>query len=213
MKFVKNNKQTVDIWAGMQIQPNTYYQLEELEYNKWANNSKVLTDITSGDLLVAKSNDGTTDISDIAEAINYLKDIDVKVIKQEPFASKTVGGKSLYKRVHGVVLECSGGSNIFDFDIPYTQAKITAIEIEWAPEECTADFFVLDDDTGTYSTIPNYPLNQFAFGAGISKDSYAHHSTYDADLYYGMTVSAVLYCPTGTSKKICVNFVLDEVKS
>lgn len=119
-------------------------------------------------------------------------------------------GKKLFKRVHGVTIACSVGSNIFDFDIPYTHAKITGIEILWSDEGTTADFFVLDDNLGTYSTIPNYLLNQFAFDSGIGKDHYEHKSLYDADLYINMTVSAVLNCTV--AKTICVNFVLDEVK-
>lgn len=74
IKF-KNNKQTMDTWCGMEIQPSAYYTIEPIEYNVWRNNSKVLSDIGSGDLIV---NDGTSDITDVASAINYLKDNEPK---------------------------------------------------------------------------------------------------------------------------------------
>jgi hypothetical protein len=70
---VKNNKVGTDTWCGMMIEPNAYYELQTLELSKWQNNSKVLTDIASGDLVV---NNGTSDITDVALAINFLKGID-----------------------------------------------------------------------------------------------------------------------------------------
>lgn len=69
---VKNNKETTDTWSGMMIDSDTYYTLEQSEYNKWQNDSKVLIDIATGDLVV---NNGTDDILDIANAINHLKQV------------------------------------------------------------------------------------------------------------------------------------------
>jgi hypothetical protein len=127
-----------------------------------------------------------------------------------PFASKSVGTEKLYKRVHGITIDCTVGINVFEFDCPYPHAKITGMEVLWAPEETTADFLVLDDDLGTYSTVPNYLLNQFGFTAGISKDYYLRDSAYDADVYLNMTLVAKLTLPV--AKKVCVNFILDEAK-
>lgn len=78
-KFAKNTKQAADVWVGMTIQPNTYYELETSEYAKWANDSKVLADVASGDLIIAKKDNGSKDIVDVAEAINFLKDDLVEV--------------------------------------------------------------------------------------------------------------------------------------
>lgn len=73
MKRLKNTKESSDTWVSQTIEPNTYYEVQFSELFRWQNDSKVLTDIGSGDLLV---NDGTTDISDVAQAINFLKDED-----------------------------------------------------------------------------------------------------------------------------------------
>lgn len=69
---VKNNKITVDTWCGMMIEPTAYYELQDQELGRWQNNSKVLTDISSGNLII---NNGTVDITDVASAINCLKQI------------------------------------------------------------------------------------------------------------------------------------------
>jgi hypothetical protein len=70
MVQVKNNKQTVDTWCGMEIQPASYYTIQDIELSQWQNNSKVLSDIGAGNLIV---NDGSIDITDVATAINKLK--------------------------------------------------------------------------------------------------------------------------------------------
>lgn len=67
---VKNNKAEVDSWCGMMIEPAAYYELEDVELSRWQNNSKVLSDIGTGNLIV---NDGSVDITDVATAINKLK--------------------------------------------------------------------------------------------------------------------------------------------
>lgn len=127
-----------------------------------------------------------------------------------PFASKEVDGMKLYKRVHGITLDCTVGLNAFDLVIPYNQAKLNKIEIMWAPEECVADFKVYDTPAGTISTIPNYMLNQFGFGIGVAKDLHIEASEYDADVIKDMKLSCELTTPI--AKKICVNFVLNELK-
>jgi hypothetical protein len=74
---VKNNKQASDTWCGMGIEPASYYQLEFFELNKWQNDSKVISDISSGDLII---NDGDSDIIDVSDAINVLKEKDPKEV-------------------------------------------------------------------------------------------------------------------------------------
>jgi hypothetical protein len=70
---VKNTKSEADTWCGMNIEPSVYYEIEALELFRWQNDSKVLLDVATGNLLV---NNGTADLLDISAAINYLKNID-----------------------------------------------------------------------------------------------------------------------------------------
>jgi hypothetical protein len=71
IKF-KNNKQTSDIWCGVEIQPSDYYEISSIELLKWQTDSKVLSDIGSGDGII---NNGTSDIEDVNSAIDYLKNL------------------------------------------------------------------------------------------------------------------------------------------
>jgi hypothetical protein len=56
----------------MTIQSQATYEIESSELHRWQNDSTVLSDIASGDLVV---NNGQDDIIDVAEAINHLKQI------------------------------------------------------------------------------------------------------------------------------------------
>lgn len=73
-KWVKNTSGGTGTWEGQEIASSAYYQIQSSEEAKWANSSTVLTDIGSGDLTVAKDDSGSTDITDVASAINHLKD-------------------------------------------------------------------------------------------------------------------------------------------
>jgi hypothetical protein len=70
---IKNTQEQVDTWTGQQIEPSEYYTIAPSELPKWQNDSKVLSDIASGKLLL---NNEIEDIADVAVAINTLKGID-----------------------------------------------------------------------------------------------------------------------------------------
>jgi hypothetical protein len=72
-KWIKNTSGTTSTYNGQDIFDNTYYGIQAHQETAWANNSILLTDIASGDAIVAKDDSGTTDIVDVNEAINYLK--------------------------------------------------------------------------------------------------------------------------------------------
>ena len=68
---IKNTDNEEHTWLGQTILPDEYFEIEPTELIKWQNDSKVLSDIGSGLLVV---NNGTADITDVAKAINYFKD-------------------------------------------------------------------------------------------------------------------------------------------
>ena len=213
MKYIKNNTLGVKTWLGTVVAAGTYYEIEESEQVQWANNSEVLIDIGNSDAIMAKTDDGTTDIIDINDAINFLKNNLTPEVSSTsyPFASKILpDGKKLFGRAHGKTFVLNSGANVLDFDIPYANCKITGVEIIGGEVGDTLDFFVLDDSLGTYSTIPDYPLNQFGFDVGISKDFYKRESVYDADLYYNMCISIAYY--SQSAKTVYINYILHEVK-
>jgi hypothetical protein len=129
----------------------------------------------------------------------------------QPFASKTLpNGQSLYKRFTGISQQLQEGSNTFTWTSSYNTAKILALEVINAEVGDTCSLFVLDSTTGTYSKIPNYPLNQFAFNANIPENFYRYDSEYDAEIYLGMQIQFVYN--SASSKTIYINLDINEVK-
>ena len=132
-------------------------------------------------------------------------------ILNNPFAAKTLpNSKKLYKREHGIQQALTAGSNIFVFTIPYTWVKILGIEVVNGEALDYCDLNILDSVTGTYTTIPNYKLNQFGFSVNICKDYYEEENSYDADLYQGMQIQIIYQ--SVSAKTIGINFNLSEVK-
>jgi hypothetical protein len=136
-------------------------------------------------------------------------------ILSQPFSNKVLlNGKSVYTRLHGITAQVSGQPDNIDFIIPYNNCKITGIEIINGEIGETVNMKVLDTPTGTFSGVPNYPLNQFAFNLNIAKDFYVYKSAYDADLMKDMQIR-LEYDSTSTDlvpKTIYINFILHEIK-
>lgn len=144
---------------------------------------------------------------------NYKSNCNKKVNRNDAFAEKTLPtGKKLFRRAHGVQHTLVANSdNIVEFIVPYAWCKITTMEVVGLSEITKADLCIMDTPTGTYSTIPNYKLNQFGFNVNISKNYYRDHSEYDADLYAGMVVKVVLKNNTSNTETVGINFTLHEV--
>lgn len=70
IKKIKNNDTVPHTWCGQEIQPSEYYQIQDIEKARWENNSQLLIDIGNAIALV---NNGTSDITDVNDAITYLK--------------------------------------------------------------------------------------------------------------------------------------------
>ncbi len=132
---------------------------------------------------------------------------------REPFASKTLkDGSKLYRRKHGYFIDTIAGSSVDKIvTVPYAKCKINKIEIIDANTRDCIDLLVLDDTNGTYSTIPNYVLNQFGFGVVVSDLLYADKSDYDADLYMGMQLKVVYHNRTNNNKEVGLNVIFHEV--
>jgi len=141
---------------------------------------------------------------------NNYDNLGNQILRQSPFSAKTIEGKKLYKRIHGIQQAVSIGANVINFSIPYPQVKMNGAEFVGGLTGDIVSLEIYDDASGTYSTIPNYKLNQFGFNVNVSKDYYIHKSEYDADLYYGMVIK-VTYT-TAINSTIGINFILNEVK-
>ena len=151
---------------------------------------------------------GTSDHTDFDT--NYKASANKKLTQASPFGAKEIDGKKLYKRVHGVEEALSAGSNDILFTVSYPWVKITGIEIIGGEVGDKVDFYVLDSTTGTYTTVPNYQLNQFGFDVNVAPNYYAHKSEFDADLYIGMQLKVVYN--SASAKDVGINFILNELK-
>lgn len=150
----------------------------------------------------------TTDLDNFET--NYKAKGNKKLSLLNPFSSKEIDGKKLYKRVHGESYSVTTGSNDLVFTITYNWIKINGLEMVGASNGDRVSFYVLDSVTGTYTTIPNYVLNQFGYGVNVPKDYYINKSEFDADLYLGMQIKLVY--ESIDDKNIGVNFLLTELK-
>lgn len=214
IKKIKNNSLEAKVWCGQEIQPSEYYEIQAMEETRWANDSLLLADIANS---IAIVNNGTEDLSDLNQAIDYLKNNlpkDVKIsntIDNYPFSAKILAnGKKLYARVHGIQPTLAAEANTIDFTIPYSWVKITGIMVYGGEALDKVDLSIYDTAAGTYSGVPNYKLNQFGFAANIAKDHFEWTSPYDADLYQGMIIR-ITYTSI-SAKTVGINFILNEVK-
>ena len=132
-------------------------------------------------------------------------------ISSLPFSAKQLpsGGK-LYARVQGVKYSLNTGSNTCNFSIPWPTCKITGIEIIGGELGDSVDLKVLDDSSGTYTTVPNYLLNQFGYTVSVAPTFYSRQSAYDADLFQNMVIE--IGYTSASAKDVWINYILHEVK-
>jgi hypothetical protein len=69
---IKNNDVVARDWLGQSVGAGQYYTVPGASLNIWANDSELLIDIADGYAVV---NDGSDDITDVNDAINWLKGI------------------------------------------------------------------------------------------------------------------------------------------
>jgi hypothetical protein len=132
---------------------------------------------------------------------------------QLPFASKELpDGKKLYRRKHGYTVALAANTvTIYEITVPYASQKINEAEIIGCLPGIKANFKVVDTASGTYSTIPNFVLDQFGFNVNITKDYFQDISQYDAHCYTGMRLVFEFDNPNA-EHVIGINIVYHEVK-
>jgi len=209
-KIIRNNSGEEKIYAGMSIPPDGFYQIPNSELNSFQNSNNLMADIAIGEAVIYSD----TDSSELSGAvgINYLIDYQDGITENNPFGSKTIHGKKLYRRKHGAFNTIlAGQSGAIDIVIPYDNCKINMAEILNCSNGDTVDFKVYDTPTGTISTVSNYMLNQFGFNVELPDGMYIDKSEYDADLIKDMKIE-VIYKNNGlVDKRIGVNFTLHQV--
>ena len=216
-RYIKNNTNADITVEGQVISSGAYYHIQPAELIKFSTSSLLIMYISDGTCLMAKSDDGLTDIIDVSSSIDFLKgNLPTSVEANNfPFASKTLpDGSKLYKRKHGKagVSVAPGTTESVVFTVPYINCKITGVEVVGSQEGDQVDFYILDTPTGTVSSFPNFILNQFGFGVFVTSGIFREGSSYDADLFQGLQLR-MDYTNNGQSA-VTPNFniTLHEVK-
>ena len=96
-KYVKNTDIVQHKWAGQYVQPASYYQIETIEQGRWAEDAQLMIDIANGIAVVATSNSGTEDITDVNLAINYIKDLGLHDDKGRNIVATTIFGVNEFR--------------------------------------------------------------------------------------------------------------------
>jgi len=73
--YIKNADTVSHTYQGQIITASSYYLVQESEANRWTSDSDLIKDIANGLAVVARLNDGNDDITDVNEAISYLKSV------------------------------------------------------------------------------------------------------------------------------------------
>jgi len=146
---------------------------------------------------------------------NYRPNANRPFKKPSPFKEKRVDGKKLFRRKHGYSLNVPANSTTtLVVTVPYAHCKINEVEIIPGNAGDAVDFAVHDTLAGTYSTVPDYLLNQFGFNVTLPPTIYTDASSYDADLYQDMRIK-IHYTNTDLVNAIDAyfNLVFHEVVS
>jgi len=138
----------------------------------------------------------------------------VNVSSIPSFSAKTVTigstTKKLFARNTGFQHTMSVGANTVTYTLSYPWCKILGVEVIGAETLDYCDLEVFDTAAGTYSGVPNYKLNQFAYSVNIPMNYYIRLSQFDADIYQGMVIK-ITYNSV-SAKTVGFNIIMNELK-
>lgn len=131
-------------------------------------------------------------------------------VKNSAFADKA----SLFFRGKGLkqTIPANSTANII-YTLPYTKGKINGLEILYGNDGDTCNFKVLDTTTGSYTTVPNYLLNQFGYDWNIKSVGTKEILPYDADIFLGMQLVVSYTNNSDNDTEVAVNFYIHEDRS
>jgi len=111
LKFVKNIDTVNHVYEGQTITPGSYYEIQKIEETRWMSSSSLLADIGSGKAMMAKTNDGQNDISDVNDQIVFLRgEVPVETADKRPIVAinRIPAGYTVYPT--GVADDISNGT-------------------------------------------------------------------------------------------------------
>jgi len=128
------------------------------------------------------------------------------------FSSNYTSDGKLFKRKHGYSFKVDASSLVkYEIKIPYKVCKLDKVEIIGCSMGDSISFKILDDDLGTYTTIPKQKINQYGFDVKLTDKYYEDQSKYEANLLEGLYILVEYQENNNASKTIYLNLDLHEV--
>lgn len=174
-KWIKNDSGASKTWVGQQIADQAYYEIQSSEEMVWANDSTLLTDIGSGDAVVAKDDSGSNDITDVAEGINHLKDeTPVKIDEGTPIHTYPLAeSSSLRARLVGIFNKTITKNSSTDHDWAVPQTAYSGTNKQGYMDGI--EYYAKDAEAGDKMTFQVVDLD----GVGVTLGWYSQ-ATFDA---------------------------------
>ena len=158
-KWIKNNTLSNKTWLGQVVLAGDYYNIEATEESAWGNDSTVLADIGSGDAIIAKDDSGSNDITDVATAINYLRDIIFEIDSDGRQIQRSAATYKGWRYLaHPIEVETSNLTGVFSEDWQgNTRTDYTIKFYDSSDNELTTQATIDTDCVKTVLTIkPDY---------------------------------------------------------
>lgn len=98
--YIKNTTASIINLVGQDIDPylttEDYFLVLAENETRWGNDSEVLKSISNGSIIISKRDDGLSDILDVSESINYIKNIfpsELKILGSNGLSPSVTNGK------------------------------------------------------------------------------------------------------------------------
>lgn len=186
---------------GKVFEIDEIYAIPDASRLGWATRDSVLQAIVLGDFDIL---DSTQQLPTISEKIDYLK-MNILNNTPTPFANKSQHNF----RGTGQQYTLAVGNNTLNFSVPTGEFDINGIATIGGELLDYVQFKILDDASGTYSGIPNFELNQFAYDWNVTPIECKSLLPYPARLKTGMVINITYY--SMSIKTIGVNYFLHKV--
>ena len=124
-----------------------------------------------------------------------------------PFLDNKISEGTVSHRVHGMNTDVAAlGSHTFTFVVPYTQAKLTGVEVVCNIYDTSDMKIKVPDGQGGYIE------KQYGFGVNIGQVVYTREAGYAADMTAGYEIEVVVNNLFDEVRKLGVNFILHEIE-
>lgn len=217
---IKNNSNETKTWCGQSINSGSYYEIQSVEYQIWSSDPTLLVDIANA---VAIVNDGTSDITNVNSAIDYLKGNStqtVSITSQIPFAEPT--HRTKFNATADTVVVVPGEESFIDFKILCTSAAAWGGCIIYKNAEfgdhVTAEVYDLDGiipeayraaTCEAWPSVAKYLVRAWVnpIAGQLSVDSRPLSAKISQGLYLRVTYHAT---EEGIDRKVAVNYFLTK---